>query len=102
VIVATIHSKAMPVILTTATDVDLWLTADAPMALELPRRCPTMRSGSSPGEKEDKPFEAARGRCQSKRRLIYKSTCSATPVLREAIYAARARHSAKTAEGLCL
>jgi transposase-like protein len=31
-----------------------------------------------------------------------KSTCSATPVLREAIYAARARHSAKAAERLCL
>ena len=31
-----------------------------------------------------------------------KSTCSATLVLGEAIYAARARHSAKAAERLCL
>ena len=31
-----------------------------------------------------------------------KSTCSATPVLGEAIYAAKARHSAKAAERLCL
>jgi lysophospholipase L1-like esterase len=31
-----------------------------------------------------------------------KSTCSAAPVLREAIYAARARHSVKAAERLCL
>jgi putative SOS response-associated peptidase YedK len=34
---STIHPKAMPVILTTAEEVDLWLAADAPKALELQR-----------------------------------------------------------------
>jgi hypothetical protein len=35
---STIRPKAMPVILTTAEEVDLWLAADAPKALELQRR----------------------------------------------------------------
>jgi hypothetical protein len=34
---STIRPKAMPVILTTAEEVDLWLAADAPKALELQR-----------------------------------------------------------------
>jgi len=34
---STIHPKAMPVILTTAEEVDLWLAADAPKALERQR-----------------------------------------------------------------
>ena len=34
---STIHPKAMPVILTTAEEVDLWLAAHAPKALELQR-----------------------------------------------------------------
>jgi hypothetical protein len=40
-----------------------------------------------------------RRRCQSNGGL---STCSATAISRAAIYAARARHSAKAAERLCL
>jgi hypothetical protein len=39
-VVAPIHPKAMPVILTTAEEVDLWLLADAPKALELQRPLP--------------------------------------------------------------
>jgi putative SOS response-associated peptidase YedK len=39
-IVAPIHPKAMPVILTTPAEVDLWLAADAPKALELQRPLP--------------------------------------------------------------
>ena len=33
-VVAPIHPKAMPVILTTSAEIDLWLLADAPKALE--------------------------------------------------------------------
>ena len=36
-IVAPIHPKAMPVILTTPAEIDLWLLADASKALELQR-----------------------------------------------------------------
>ena len=36
-VVAPIHPKAMPVILTTPAEVDAWLTADAPKALGLQR-----------------------------------------------------------------
>jgi SOS response associated peptidase (SRAP) len=52
--VAPIHPKAMPVILTTPAEVDLWLTADAPKALELQRPLPddALRIVAS-GEKED-------------------------------------------------
>jgi putative SOS response-associated peptidase YedK len=35
--VAPIHPKAMPVILTTEDEVDVWLNAPAPVALELQR-----------------------------------------------------------------
>ena len=60
VTVAPIHPKAMPVILTTPAEVDLWLAADAPKALELQRPFPdnALQIVAS-GEKEDKPFEAA-------------------------------------------
>jgi putative SOS response-associated peptidase YedK len=59
-VVAPIHPKAMPVILTTAEEVDLWLAADAPKALELQRPLPddALRIVAS-GEKEDRPPEAA-------------------------------------------
>jgi len=52
--VAPIHPKAMPVILTTPAEVDLWLGADTPDALELQRPLPddALRIVSK-GEKED-------------------------------------------------
>ena len=50
----------MPVILTTPEEVDLWLRADAPKALELQRPLPDdmMRIVAS-GEREDGPREDA-------------------------------------------
>ena len=53
-VVAPIHPKAMPVILTTPEEVDLWLAADATKALELQRPLPydVLRIVAS-GEKED-------------------------------------------------
>ena len=53
-VVAPIHPKAMPVILTTPAEIDLWLLADAPKALELQRPLPDdlLRIVAS-GEKED-------------------------------------------------
>jgi putative SOS response-associated peptidase YedK len=47
-------AKAMPVILTTPAEVNLWLAADAPKALELQRPLPdgALRIVAS-GEKED-------------------------------------------------
>jgi putative SOS response-associated peptidase YedK len=53
-VVAPIHPKAMPVILTKREEVDLWLSADAPIALELQRPSPydVLRIVAS-GEKED-------------------------------------------------
>jgi putative SOS response-associated peptidase YedK len=58
-VVAPIHPKAMPVILTTPAEVDLWLLADAPKALELQRPLPSdlMRIVAS-GAREDDPREA--------------------------------------------
>jgi putative SOS response-associated peptidase YedK len=58
-VVASIHPKAMPIILTTPEVVDLWLLADAPKALELQRPLPddALRIIAS-GEKEDGPGEA--------------------------------------------
>jgi putative SOS response-associated peptidase YedK len=52
--VAPIHPKAMPVILTTPGEVDLWLRADMPKALELQRPLPddALRIVAS-GVKED-------------------------------------------------
>jgi putative SOS response-associated peptidase YedK len=50
----------MPVILTTPAEIDLWLLADAPKALELQRPLPddALRIVAS-GEKEDDPRAAA-------------------------------------------
>ena len=54
-VVAPIHPKAMPVILRTPAEVDLWLAADAPKALELQRPLPddALRIVAS-GEREDR------------------------------------------------
>jgi putative SOS response-associated peptidase YedK len=59
-IVAPIHPKAMPVILMTPEEVDLWLAADASKALELQRPLPddALQIVAS-GEKEDRVLEAA-------------------------------------------
>ena len=59
-VVAPIHPKAMPVILTTPAEVDLWLAADARKALELQRPLPddALKIVAS-GEKEDGAREAA-------------------------------------------
>jgi putative SOS response-associated peptidase YedK len=59
-VVAPIHPKAMPVILTTPGEVDLWPLADAPKALELQRPLPDdiVRIVAS-GEREDGPREDA-------------------------------------------
>jgi putative SOS response-associated peptidase YedK len=59
-IVAPIHSKAMPVILATPEEIDLWLHADAPKALELQRPLPddALKIVAS-GEKEDRAPQAA-------------------------------------------
>jgi putative SOS response-associated peptidase YedK len=53
-VVAPIHPKAMPVILTTPAEIDLWLFADASEALELQRPLAddALRTVAS-GEKED-------------------------------------------------
>ena len=55
-----IHPKAMPVILTTPEEVDLWLSVDAQKALELQRPLPddALKIVAS-GEKEDRAPEAA-------------------------------------------
>jgi putative SOS response-associated peptidase YedK len=59
-IVAPIHPKAMPVVLTTPEEIDLWLHADAPKALELQRPLPddALKIVAS-GEREDRAREAA-------------------------------------------
>jgi putative SOS response-associated peptidase YedK len=69
-VVAPIHPKAMPVILTTPEEVDLWLRADAPKALELQRPLPddAPRIVAS-GEKEDSPREAV-SFCQDQERML--------------------------------
>src|SRR5271154_4166170 len=58
---------------------------------------------SAPSQKSfsraSSPIFAGRGRCQGNGGS---STCSATAISRAAIYAARARHSAKATERLCL
>jgi putative SOS response-associated peptidase YedK len=51
-VVARIHPKAMPVILTKAEEVNRWLLADPPRALELRGLYPTMRSRSSPAARK--------------------------------------------------
>lgn len=53
-VVAPIHPKAMPVILTTETEIERWMTAPAPEALELQRPLPDhMLQIVAQGEKED-------------------------------------------------
>jgi putative SOS response-associated peptidase YedK len=55
-IVAPIHPKAMPVILTTPEEVDLWLEAETPDALKLQRPLPDwILQIVARGEKEDPP-----------------------------------------------
>jgi putative SOS response-associated peptidase YedK len=57
-IVAPIHPKAMPVILTSTAEVDHWLEADAPDALALQRPLPeNALSIVARGEKEDAPSQ---------------------------------------------
>ena len=58
----------MPVILTTRTEVDLWLAADAPKALESQRPLPddALKIVAS-GEKE-RPDRGVSGECRSLRR----------------------------------
>jgi putative SOS response-associated peptidase YedK len=60
-IVAPIHSKAMPVILTTPAEFDQWLEADTLEALTLQRSLPddALRIVAK-GEKEDRSPELAR------------------------------------------
>jgi putative SOS response-associated peptidase YedK len=58
-IVAAIHPKAMPVILTTAEEFDLWLEGETVDALNLQRPLPDgMLDIVARGEKEDPPVEA--------------------------------------------
>ena len=58
-IVAPIHSKAMPVILTTTEEFDLWLEGETVKALKLQRPLPDgMLDIVARGEKEDPPVEA--------------------------------------------
>ena len=59
-VVAPIHPKAMPVILTTAAEVDLWLSADMRSALKLQRPLPddALQMVAS-GDKEDGHGDAA-------------------------------------------
>jgi putative SOS response-associated peptidase YedK len=46
-VVAPIHPEAMPVVLTTPTEVEIWLKADTPDALALQGRCATTSCTSS-------------------------------------------------------
>jgi putative SOS response-associated peptidase YedK len=59
-VVAPVHPKAMPVILTTAAEVELWLAADTVAALKLQRPLPddALQIVAS-GGKEDGPRDAA-------------------------------------------
>jgi putative SOS response-associated peptidase YedK len=58
-IVAPIHPKAMPVILTTIEEFDLWLEGETVEALKLQRPLPDgMLDIVARGEKEDPPVEA--------------------------------------------
>jgi putative SOS response-associated peptidase YedK len=59
-VVAPIHPKAMPVILMTKAEVDLWLSADTASALKLQRPLPNdVLQIVASGEKEDGPHGAA-------------------------------------------
>jgi putative SOS response-associated peptidase YedK len=58
-IVAPIHPKAMPVILTTTEEFDLWLEGETVESLKLQRPLPDGMLGIvARGEKEDPPVEA--------------------------------------------
>jgi putative SOS response-associated peptidase YedK len=58
-VVAPIHPKAMPVILTTETEIETWLTAPAEEALKLQRPLPDgVLEIVATGEKEDPPASA--------------------------------------------
>jgi len=54
-IVAPIHPKAMPVILTTAADLDIWLDANTSDALALSGRCRTTRYTLGEGRERGRP-----------------------------------------------
>ena len=59
-IVAPIHPKAMPVILTSPDEVELWLEEEMPKALKLQRPSPDAALKIvAKGEKEDRAAEAA-------------------------------------------
>jgi putative SOS response-associated peptidase YedK len=51
-VVAPIHPKAMPVILTTPEEVGLWLGGETPDALKLQRPCPMRFCRSLPGARK--------------------------------------------------
>jgi hypothetical protein len=74
--VAPIHPKAMPVILTTPAEVDLWLLADASKALELQRPLPddALRIVASGGRR----MARARMPCS----IVIKAHCSRFDALR--------------------
>ena len=63
-VVGAIHSKAMPVILTTREDIDIWMMAPPEEALKLQRPCPTMLCTIvARGEKKDEGGLAACASC---------------------------------------
>ena len=70
-VVAPIHPKGMPVILTTPEEVDLWLLADAPKALQLQRPLlDDVLQIVASGEKEDGPREATTSVHQDEERML--------------------------------
>jgi putative SOS response-associated peptidase YedK len=75
-IVAPIHPKAMPVILTTTEEFDLWLDGETVEALKLQRPLPDgMLDIVASGEKEDPPVEAVAFRTMGRNRAsLMKST----------------------------
>jgi putative SOS response-associated peptidase YedK len=68
-VVAPSHPKAMPVILTTPEEVDLWLLADAPKALELQRPLPRDALQIVASGEEDGPREAV-SLCQDQEPML--------------------------------
>lgn len=64
--VGAIHPKAMPVILTSAQEIDTWLSAEPADALELQRPLPDgALSIVARGERQDPPKESAAGNAQA-------------------------------------